>query len=172
MVKGPAVPEFEIVEKRSPLYLVRGIGRPVLLAVVLFFGMPVVGSLLTRLADSLPVSIGEGALGAIYAAGYWVGYLAPLMAGLTVLVGVSWTLLGGMGREYRATPGTLFVRPDSFHRMRTFDMDSVTGVEVSRGIAGRLVGGGSLLVTTKAENVRLKSLADPDTWADMLRRGV
>lgn len=165
------MPEYQITETRSTLYLIRGIGRPVVVALVLFFGMPVAGYWLTRLADSLPVSVGEGILAAVYAIGYWVGYLAPLVAVLVLLLGVSWTLLGGLRREYRATPGTLSARPDTFHTARTFDMDSITRVEVRRGVLGRLVGGGSLRVTTKAGTLRMESLADPEAWAALLRPG-
>ena len=154
-----------LVERWSVWYVVRGMGGSVLFAAVVRVVLPLLGGLVGRIPNPLLVSIGQGPMALVLAAGAWASFLAPLLAGACVVVGVIATLIGGLGREYRATPGTLVVRHSTFSGRRTYDVDSITRVDVRVGPVAGLFHGGTLRLSTKGGPVRLKDLDHPERWA-------
>ena len=157
--------EETLAERWSAWYVIRGIGGAVLLAAVVRVVLPLFGGLIARIPNPLLLRIGPGPMALVLAFGAWASFLAPLIAGACIVVGVVGTLVGGLRREYRATPGTLLVRRSTFSAGRMYDVDSIIGVEVRVGPVARLFHGGSLRLSTKGGPVRLRDIEHPERWA-------
>jgi uncharacterized membrane protein YdbT with pleckstrin-like domain len=163
------VSEAELTERWSTWYVVRGVGAAMFAAILLRLAMPELSAVIGAVPQATLVGLGQGTLAALLTAGDWGARFASVVSGAVVVIGVAVNLLGGLRREYRATPGCLTIRRSTFSGTRRVDVDSITGVDVRSGLVARLFHGGSLRVRTKAGTVRLRSVEDPQRWADALR---